>query len=502
MTRIKARYAEVRDFLSEAWALGWPMMLVMFFQFSIGIADVYVAGYMGTDVLAAVGYVGQLYFTLIILANGISVGTVSMVSQAFGAKSTEGVGNVASHSLVLGVAISGLLTGLAQGYTQELVRLAGMPEGIQDIAAAFIRIFSLVLVPTYVMIISAGILRASGRIRMAMTNSAVAASLNVLGDLILGFGWGPIPALGFRGIAWSSALASTVGMTLNLLCVSYGPNAVSWVSIIRPRVPCLRNLIKIGVPTALQQTAWNAGTLVVYFLVGQLAHGQITALAAMTAGLRIEALIFLPIFAFNMACAVLTGNRLGSGDTAGARSGAKAAALLCLSIIIVPAFLIFVFAPSISALLASDPEVLAEMTRYLRINMLGMPFMAIGITFGGALQGAGDTLATMRIIFTGMWLIRIPLILAVMHVFHAGAVEIWWSMTFSIIIMCGLLVNRFRGNAWIAASFDRKTKTMLWEACLGSTMALSEESSLASKKYEHPQGLQSVPEKGSSTTCL
>src|SRR5271157_5815640 len=228
MTSIKTRYTEVRQFLSEAWALGWPMILVMFFQFSIGIADVYVAGYMGTEVLAAVGYVGQLYFTLIILANGISVGTVSMVSQAFGAKSTEGVGNVASHSLVLGIAISGLLTGLAQGYTEGLVWLAGMPEGIQNIAAAFIRIFSLVLVPTYVMIISAGILRASGRIRMAMINSAVAASLNVLGDLILGFGWGPIPALGFRGIAWSSALASTVGMTLNLLSVSYGPNGISW----------------------------------------------------------------------------------------------------------------------------------------------------------------------------------------------------------------------------------------------------------------------------------
>jgi hypothetical protein len=63
-------------------------------------------------------------------------------------------------------------------------------------------------------------------------------------------------------------------------------------------------------------------------------------------------------------------------------------------------------------------------------------------------------------------------------------------------------VNRFRGNAWIEASFDQKTKTMLWEACLGSTMALSEESSQVGKKHEPPRGLQSVPEKGSSTTCL
>ena len=473
MIAIKTTYSEVRQFLSEAWALGWPMILVMFFQFSILIADVYVAGYMGTEVVAAVGYATQLYFTLIILGNGISVGTVSMVSQAYGAKSSEGVGNVASHSLVMGAAISGLLTVLAQTYTADLVWLAGMPEAIQPIAEAFIRIFSLVLVPTYVMIISAGILRASGRIRIAMINNAVAATLNVLGDFALGFGWGPIPALGFRGIAVSTAIASTVGMALNLFCVSYGPNGISWSAMIRPLSPCLKNLIKLGAPSALQQTAWNAGTLVIYFLVGQLESERITALAAMTAGLRIEAFVFLPIFAFNMACAVLTGNRLGAGDVAGARSGAKAAALLCLSIIALPAFLIFIFAPSISGLLASDEAVLAEMTRYLRINMIGEPFMAIGITLAGALQGAGDTMATMRIIFTGMWLIRIPLILAVIHIFRAGALGVWCCMTVSIVIMCGLLVNRFRGNAWMAASTNQKTKTMLWEACLGNVIVSS-----------------------------
>ena len=63
---------EVRQHMKESWAIGWPMMLVMFFQFSIGIADVYVAGLLGSDILASVGYVGQLYWTLMILANAIS----------------------------------------------------------------------------------------------------------------------------------------------------------------------------------------------------------------------------------------------------------------------------------------------------------------------------------------------------------------------------------------------------------------------------------------------
>jgi len=163
---------------------------------------------------------------------------------------------------------------------------------------------------------------------------------------------------------------------------------------------------------------------------------------------------------------VLTGSRVGAGDIEGARSGAKATALLCLLVIVLPAVTVFVLAPAISAFLTKDPPVLAEMTRYLRINMVQVPFMAVGIALAGALQGAGDTFNTMRIVFTGMWFVRIPLILGAMFVLRTDAAGIWWAMTISIVIMCALFIQRFRGNAWTRASVDKENKQMLWEACL------------------------------------
>ncbi len=467
---MKLADVEVPGILKESWSMGWPMILIMFFHFSIGMADVYVAGYLGTEVLAAVGYVGQLYWTLMILANGITVGTVSMVSQAHGAKSGQGVGNITANALLMGIAVSGILAVVAHFYPATIVRLAGMPEGIQEIAESFLRIFSLVLVPTYVMILTGGVLRSSGRVRVAMFNTFVAALVNVIGDVMLGLGWGlPFPALGYTGIAWATAIGTTVGMLLNFVHIFHGRGRVTIKSLTTPLPECMKNLIKLGVPSALQQTAWNAGTLVVYFLVARLEGGQITALAAMTAGVRIEALIFLPIFALNMASAVLTGNRLGVGDIAGARASAKATAWLCLLITFLPSLIIFAFARMLSGWLTDDPAVLDEMTRYLRINMIGMPFLAVGVTLSGALQGAGDTLATMKIIFTGMWLLRIPFILVIIYAIRAGATGVWWAMTISIALMCALLVNRFRGDAWTKASVDKRSKTLFWEACLGSS---------------------------------
>ncbi|MBI5571450.1 MAG: MATE family efflux transporter [Desulfomonile tiedjei] len=467
MVIVKATYREIRQYLKDSWSMGWPMILMMFFQFAIGITDVYVAGYLGTRVMAAVGYVGQLYFTLLIMANGITVGTVSMVSQAYGAHSDEGVGNIASQSLLIGIVLSSVLTAFAQIFPGTIIRAAGMPAEIREIAEAFLRIFSLVLIPVYVMIITGGVLRSSGRVRVAVINSCIAASVNVVGDVVLAFGWGPIPALGYQGIAWASAFATTVGMVLNLSYMFSGSYRIRLAPLMPPMSRCMRNLIKLGLPSALQQIAWNAGTLVVYFLVGGLQHGEITALAAMTAGLRIEALIFLPIFAFNMASAVLTGNRIGARDVDGARSGAIVTAALSLSITLLPSLAVFVLAPWISTLLTDDSAVIAEMSRYLRINMIGMPFFAVGVALSGALQGAGDTLATMRIIFTGMWGVRIPLILFVTYVLGAHAAGVWWCLTTSLILMCGLLVLRFRGDYWTTASIDTQSNKLLWEACLG-----------------------------------
>ncbi len=457
---------EVRQHMKESWAIGWPMMLVMFFQFSIGIADVYVAGLLGSDVLASVGYVGQLYWTLMILSNAISVGTVSMVSQAYGARSRVGVGYISANSMILGVVVSGAITVLSRVYAQEIVSLSGMPDSIRGIAENFIKIFSLVLLPTYLMIITSGILRASGRVKVAMTNSCAASLLNVIGDFILVFGWGPIPSFGYQGIAWSTAFATTIGMCLNLSRIFTGPYRITLSSIGKPSGKCLKNLVRLGVPTALQQTAWNAGTLVVYFLITRLEGSQVTALAAITAGVRVEAIIFLPIFAFNMAAAVVTGNRLGAKDFSAAKAGAKVTALLCVSIIIVPTAAIYIFAPEISGFLTADPAVLEEMTRYLRINMLAEPFLALGISLAGALQGAGDTFGTMRIIFASMWLFRIPFIVFAIYALKISPTGIWWCMATSVLIMCGLLVHRFHGDKWIYASMDKTKKTMLWESCL------------------------------------
>jgi hypothetical protein len=45
------------------WHMSWSMLLVMFFNFLVGITDIYVAGFIGPEIQAIVGFVGELYFS-------------------------------------------------------------------------------------------------------------------------------------------------------------------------------------------------------------------------------------------------------------------------------------------------------------------------------------------------------------------------------------------------------------------------------------------------------
>jgi MATE family multidrug resistance protein len=80
--------------------------------------------------------------------------------------------------------------------------------------------------------------------------------------------------------------------------------------------------------------------------------------------------------------------------------------------------------------------------------MLSEPFMAISAILGGALQGAGDTRGTLKVIGISMWLIRLPLAWFFALVLHYGASGVWMAMVISMCIQGILMAARFHKGTW------------------------------------------------------
>ena len=136
------------------WRLTWPMLIIMFLNFLVGFTDIYVAGLISGDVQAAIGYVSQLYFLFIIVANAISIGTVALVSRAFGALAFEKVSEYAKQSLIFGLVVSLMLMTFGLLFYAPTVKIAGFPSQIRTMAETFLVIFSFALGANYLLIIS------------------------------------------------------------------------------------------------------------------------------------------------------------------------------------------------------------------------------------------------------------------------------------------------------------------------------------------------------------
>jgi MATE family multidrug resistance protein len=436
------------------WRLSWPMLLIMLFNFMVGFTDIYVAGLINPQVQAAIGFINQLYFLLIIVANAISIGTVALISRNIGAGDVARAQTNAKQSLIFGFLVAVALTIAGLIFYRQIIAAAGFPPEIRIIGESFLRIFAFALGPNYLLIISNAVFRASGEVRKPLLTMFVFSAINVLGDFALVFGIPPFPKLGYPGIALSTAIAATIGMGINFIFFSLP----RWRTLYqRPwfiSIASIKAIANLGWPAALLQIAWNAGSIVLYNILGRLGDASIVALASLTNGLRIEAIIFLPPFALNMAASVLVGQNLGAKNPERAEAVGWKIAWAGVMLISVISICIFIGAEYFASFLTKEPAVLAETTRYLRIMMFSEPFMALSLILGGGLQGAGDTRGNMWVIVISMWLIRLPLAVLLALVLGYGAVGVWVAMITSMTVQGLLMARRFHGGQWKALKVE------------------------------------------------
>lgn len=430
------------------WRMSWPMLLVMLLNFFVGLTDVYIAGFLGPEIQAIVGFVSQLFFIMVIVANAISIGTVALLSRAVGAGQHEDALDIARQSLLFGLVTSVVLSIVWFVFRDWIIDIAGFTGDTGRIAGDFFVVFSLALAPNYMVIISNAIFRSGGEVKLALAAMFLISIINICLNFLLVFGVAGIPGIGYRGIAVSTALAMFAGMLVCLLLLRKS----RWKKIFSGRWTMTGSLImrimNISWPSAIIQVSWNAANIFLYGILGRLGEAGITGMAALTNGLRIEAALYLPAVALHMAGSVLTGQNLGAQQPERAeRIGWKItwAGVLMVAVFSFPVF----FWPELFASIVSrDSAVLAETARYLKITMVVEPFVALAAIIAGCLQGAGDTKGTMTVIAFSMFFIRLPLAYLFAVTLAWGAVGIWLSMAVSILFQGFGMVIRFRGGRW------------------------------------------------------
>jgi putative MATE family efflux protein len=420
----------------------------MAFDFCMNMTDIIIAGILGKETQAAIGMANQAYYVFAVVTNAVSVGTIAVISRVYaGYERQKELPSAIFTAVVFAAATSFVVTILAVTFAPLVIARLDINPGVKAKTITFIYTYCIGLFFHLTVAHYNSILRACKMIKTAMKALTTASLLNIFLNITFVF-YTPLGHIGIPLSTSVSWIVAFVALSVMIFRLMRGEKKFS--------KSVAKKIFGISWPMGIVSASWQLSSMTLFTIVGMLPSYSVEVMAAMTAGLRIESIIFMPAFAFNMANAVLVGSLLGEKKPDDAYTVGLVTAAAGVTTIILLTFIVIIFAEPIAALLGSkdaagnvDPVVMREIIRYLHIVMLSEPFMATNLMFSGALNGAGDTRPLMRYSLFSLWIVRIPTAYILGIVFGFGATAIWWAMNVTFVCQSFLSGRRYLSKKWI-----------------------------------------------------
>lgn len=435
------------------WKMAWPTVLQNILGGLQGIVDHAMVGhYVGYTGNAAVGVSLQIFIVVIVFVMSIFTGMGVLVARAAGGGDAPTVNRVVYQGFLASLGMSVLfLAPIGWFAAPWLLQLVNAAPEVRAEALPYLRTMLVGGISTVLFFMLGGALRAAGDPRTPLRLGVALTLLNVLLNIVLIRGFGPIPALGTVGAALGTVIAGLLVSGAGFWLLLNGKLVVAWHRGMdwRPDWPIIKQLFRLGLPSGLQGIAMNvAGVLLLRFIGSLPNSGQ--AQAAYAIGYT-ELFSFITWTSVGLmgAAATVAGQNLGAQQPdraeksvyVAARYGLGIAAFVGALFLLMPRVLYGLFG-------TEDPVVLAlgeQLLRWLSVSGL---FITVALTFTGGLQGTGDTKAPLYISIISQIVVPIGLCTILQNTTGLTPGGIWVSILLGHVTRATLSVLRFRQGGW------------------------------------------------------
>ncbi len=411
-----------------------PMLIGNIFQQTYSIVDsVIVGNYLGKEALAAVGSSFPIIFILVSLVIGVASGMNIIIAQYFGAKDFEKIRRTIDTMYIFVFTASLIITIVGIYFSETLLRLTRLPEDIIPLATIYLQVYFAGVIFLFGFNATCAALRGMGDSKTPLYFLIISSLANIVLVLlfVIVFKWGIAGAAAATVIAQGGAFltgAWYLNRTHPIMNISLRKPDFDW--------EILRQSMRIGLPSGIQQTLFSLGMMAIMWIVNRFGTDVIAAYSV--AG-RIESLALMPTSNFSMALATFAGQNIGANKYSRLQDGLKSTLAMSSIASVILTILIVIFSQYMMRLFTSDMEVIRIGQEYLMITCSFYIVFSILFTFTGLLRGAGDTWIPMLISLFSLWLFRIPL--AYFFSQHFEERGIWWAIPITWCI--GAIVSYF-----------------------------------------------------------
>ena len=390
------------------WHLALPTLVTSVLRDLFNIVDMIFVGRLGPEAIAAVSIGGVLMGLIRMVGMGVSVGTVAMIARYVGQKKIPEAQRVLGQSItlnIIGAAVIAVLGGL---FAEPMVRALGAAEEVVAPAAAYLRIMCLGSITMFLSIGLAAGLRGFGDAVTPMWTLGIGSLINIGLDPLLIFGIGPFPRLEVAGSALATVIARGIGSAILLYTLLRSKRGIRATGLGFTGGGYMRRIIRIGSFSALRSLAMNASRLVLLRIV---AFYGTFAVAAFGIGMRLRLFVLILGFGLGQATSVLVGQNLGAGKPERAVRGAWLSVLFFGAFVFLVSCLFIAVPRVVIGIFNQNPAVLEHGAMFLYFFVPSLFLLDLSVILGRAIDGAGDTRATMIISAIALLCIGIPLAL-------------------------------------------------------------------------------------------
>lgn len=435
------------------WKLAWPTMLQNVVGGLQGIVDHAMVGhFVGFTGNAAIGISWQIFLVVVVFIASLFTGMGVLVARFTGAGDHDGVNKVVYQAFLTAIFLTVFVMAPAGWFlTPALLDVVNAEAAVQAEALPYLRIMFVFSFGTMIFFMLGGALRSAGDATTPLRLGIAMTVLNVVLNVILIAGLGPIPAFGTTGAAMGTVLAGGLVSLYALFRLFRGgwvvgfDRALGW----RPDLGVIKELFRFGLPTGIQGVAMNVAGVLLLRFVGSL---DLSAEAQ-----AVYAVGYSQLFSFITwtsvgllgATAAVAGQNLGAGRPDRVVEGVRVASRIGV-MVAVGIGLTFLFIPEqlFGLFGMEDPVVLAlgvEILRYLSVSGL---FITVALVHTGGLQGTGDTRSPLYISLVSQLVLPLGLCWLIQTFGTLDPADIWLAIVLGHFMRAVLSVAVFRRERW------------------------------------------------------
>ncbi len=418
-----------------------------------GIVDhVMVGHYVGYTGNAAVGVAWQIFLVVMVFISSLFTGMGVLVARFAGAGDREKADRAVYQAFLTSAFMAiGILAPLGYFLSPHLLGFINAAPEVQAEALPYLRIMFVFSFGMLTFFLLGGALRSAGDAQTPLRFGIALTVLNIVFNVILIPGLGPIPAFGTAGAAMGTVLAGALLSVIAIHRLRSGrwvvgfPRGQGW----GPDWGIIRSLFKFGLPTGLQGVAMNVGGVLLLRYVGSLAESAAAQAAFAIGYTELFSLITWTSVGLMGAAAAVAGQNLGAGHpdraaqapAAAARIGIVATSVVAFFFLTIPRVLLAGFG-------MTDPAVVEVAVLLLRFLSISGFFITVALSYTGGLQGTGDTRSPFYISLVSQLAIPLGWCAVLQATRGLTPSDIWLAILLGHMTRCGLSVVRFRQGKW------------------------------------------------------